>query len=201
MMKIILMSLLMVQIIIFFLDEVFKIDLKDNKIKIFLYVIIPIIIYMLYVKLGLSKEFIMYSILIGFLIVISIVDYYTMYIYDITTISGIIVQGFIILITRGIIIDHLMGLVFGFMIPYIVVKITKGVGSGDIGVYALCCFCIGIEKCIYIIPISFIIGGIYGMYMLITKKKRVGSYVPLAPWISLGTLAVIFLEQNSMLLI
>lgn len=98
----------MVQIIIFFLDEVFKIDLKDNKIKIFLYVIIPIIIYMLYVKLGLSKEFIMYSILIGFLIVISIVDYYTMYIYDITTISGIIVQGFIILITRGIIIDHLM---------------------------------------------------------------------------------------------
>lgn len=90
----------MVQIIIFFLDEVFKVDLKDNKIKIFLYVIIPIIIYMLYVKLGLSKEFIMYSILIGFLIVISIVDYYTMYIYDITTISGIIVQGFIILITR-----------------------------------------------------------------------------------------------------
>lgn len=201
MIKIILISLLMVQIMLFFMDEVFIIDFKNSKIKKQLYVIIPIIVFALYVKLGFNEKFIRYSLLICFLVVISIVDYYTMYIYDITIISGIIVQGFIILITSGIIMNHLLGLIFGFIIPYIMVRITKGIGSGDIGVYALCCFCIGIEKCIYIIPISFIIGGIYGMYMLITKKKRVGSYVPLAPWISLGTLAVIFLEQNSMLLI
>lgn len=201
MIKIILISLLIVQIIIFFIDKVFMINFRNNKNKVFLYLIIPIIIFMLYVKLGLNRELIMYSILICFLIVISIVDYYTMYIYDITIISGIIVQGFIILITRGIIMDHLMGLVFGFMIPYIMVKITKGIGSGDIGVYALCCFCLGFEKCIYIIPISFAIGGIYCIYLLITSKVSKDSYIPFAPWIFLGTLAVIFLQENSVLII
>lgn len=196
MMKIILMSLLMVQIIIFFLDEVFKIDLKDNKIKIFLYVIIPIIIYMLYVKLGLSKEFIMYAVLIGFLIVISIVDYYTMYIYDITIISGIIIQGFILLITKDIIMNHILGLIFGFIIPYILVKLTKGIGSGDIGVYALCCFCVGINRCLFLIPMSFIFGSIYGVYLLVIKKKSRKSYIPFAPCIFLATVFLIVSKPN-----
>lgn len=196
MMKIILMSLLIVQIIIFFLDEVFKIDLKDNKIKIFLYVIIPIIIYMLYVKLGLSKEFIMYAVLIGFLIVISIVDYYTMYIYDITTISGIIIQGIILLLTKDKLDNYILGLLIGFMIPYIMVKLTKGIGSGDIGVYALCCFCIGLDKSLYMIPMSFIIGAIYGIYLLLIKKQSKKSYMPFAPCIFLATTIVILTQQN-----
>ena len=186
----------MVQVIIYFTHELFIIDLNNNKIKLLLYIIIPMVISMLYVKLGLSREFIMYSILINFLVVISIVDYYTMYIYDITIISGIIVQGFIILITRGIMINHLMGLIFGFIIPYIMLKITKGIGSGDVGVYALCCFCIGIEKCIYIIPISFIMGGIYCIYLLITDKKSRYSHIPFTPWILLGTVVVMFLNNN-----
>lgn len=196
MIKIILISLLMVQIMLFFMDEVFIIDFKNSKIKKQLYVIIPIIVFALYVKLGFNEKFIRYSLLICFLVVISIVDYYTMYIYDITIISGIIVQGFIILITSGIIMNHLLGLIFGFIIPYIMVRITKGIGSGDIGVYALCCFCIGIEKCIYIIPISFIIGGIYGIYLLIIKKKSKDSYIPFSPCIFLGTLFIMFLQQS-----
>lgn len=186
----------MVQIILFFTYELAEVDFINSKIKKLLYVIIPIVICMLYVKLGLNEEFLRYSILICFLVVISLVDYYTMYIYDITIISGIMVQGFIILMTRGIIINHLLGLIFGLIIPYIMVRITKGIGSGDVGVYALCCFCIGIGNCIYIIPISFMIGGIYGVYLLITKKKSKDSYIPFAPCILLGTLFIMFLHQS-----
>lgn len=196
MIKIILISLLMVQIILFFVKEIGKIDINTLRFINILYVIVPIIIVMLYVKLGFNEEFLRYLILICFLIVISMIDYYTMYIYDVTIISGIIIQGFVLLVINDDIVNHTLGLIFGFIIPYIMVKLTKGIGSGDIGVYALCCFCIGIEKSIYMIPLSFVIGGIYGTYLLIGKKKNKNSYMPFAPCISLATTFIILSRQN-----
>ena len=196
MIKIILISVLIVQVILFFVKEIGKIDINRLRFINILYVIISITIALLYVKLDLTKEFLRYLILICFLIVISIIDYYTMYIYDITIISGIIIQGFILLVIKGDIVNHTLGLIFGFIIPYIMVRLTKGIGSGDIGVYALCCFCIGIEKSILMIPLSFVIGGIYGAYLLIGKKKNKNSYMPFAPCISLATIFIILSYQN-----
>lgn len=196
MIKIILISLLIVQIIIFFVKEIGKIDINRIRSINVLYVIMPIIIAMLYVKLGFTEEFLRYLILICFLIVISMIDYYTMYIYDITIISGIIIQGFILLVIKDDIVNHTLGLIFGFIIPYIMVKLTKGIGLGDVGVYALCCFCIGIEKSIHMIPLSFVLGGIYGAYLLIGKKKNKHSYMPFAPCISLATTFIILSQQN-----
>ncbi|MGL5641449.1 MAG: prepilin peptidase [Paraclostridium sp.] len=196
MIKIMLISLLMVQVIQFTVKEIFKIEVDETKLVRIVYIIVPTVILALYVKLGFNEEFLRYSILICFLLVISIIDYYTMYIYDITIISGIIIQGFILLTTKDIIINHILGLIFGFIIPYIMVKLTKGVGSGDIGVYALCCFCIGIEKCIYMIPISFMIGGIYGVYLIVLKKKSKDSYMPFAPCIFLATIFVMLSQQR-----
>lgn len=196
MIKIILLSVLIVQIVLFFVKEIGKIDINRLRFINILYVIISIIIAMLYVKLGLTEEFLRYLILICFLIVISMIDYYTMYIYDITIISGIIIQGFILLVIKDDIVNHTLGLIFGFIIPYIMVKLTKGIGSGDIGVYALCCFCIGIEKSIYMIPLSFTLGGMYGAYLLIGKKKNKNSYMPFAPCISLATIFIILSRQN-----
>ncbi len=196
MIKIILISVLIVQVILFFVKEIGKIDINRLRFINILYVIISITIALLYVKLDLTKEFLRYLILICFLIVISIIDYYTMYIYDITIISGIIIQGFILLVIKGDIVNHTLGLIFGFIIPYIMVRLTKGIGSGDIGVYALCCFCIGIEKSILMIPLSFVIGGIYGAYLLIGKKKNKNSYMPFAPCISLATIFIILSHQN-----
>lgn len=192
MVSIILISLIMVKLIIFCLNLILDETVQNKRLIIFLYFILPLINIMLYVKLGMTNSFVMYSILISFLIVISIVDFYTMYIYDIIVISGIIVQGFIIILTESIFLNHLIGLIYGFIIPYIIFKLIKGIGSGDIGVYALCCFCIGITNCIYLIPISFVIGAIYAIYLLIFKRKSKHSYFPFTPCILLGTLMTIF---------
>lgn len=196
MIKIILLSFLMVQLIQFSIKELFEIKIDEGKFAKILYIITPIIILALYVKLGLNEEFFRYSLLVCFLVVISIIDYYTMYIYDITIISGIIIQGIILLLAKNNIIYHILGLAFGFIIPYIMVKLTKGVGSGDIGVYTLCCFCIGIEKSIYMMPISFIIASIYGVYLLLFKNKSKNSYMPFAPCIFLATTFVMLSQQN-----
>lgn len=192
MIKILLLSLLMIKIVQFSIEEIFKIEVYKKII----YFILPIVILLFYVKLGFNEDFLRYSLLACFLLVISIIDYYTMYIYDITIISGIIIQGFILLITKDIIMNHILGLIFGFIIPYILVKLTKGIGSGDIGVYALCCFCVGINRCLFLIPMSFIFGSIHGIYLLFIKKKSRKSYIPFAPCIFLSTVFLIVSKPN-----
>lgn len=196
MIKIIILSLVMVQITHYIIIKVSEIKINNNEIIKFLYITIPILILMLYMKHGLTEDFLRYSALICFLIVISTIDYYTMYIYDITIISGIIIQGIILLLTKNKLDNYILGLLIGFIIPYIMVKLTKGIGSGDIGVYALCCFCIGIEKSLYMIPISFIIGAVYGLYLLLIKKQSKKSYMPFAPCIFLATTIVILTQQS-----
>lgn len=196
MINIIILSLIMVQITHFTIIKTSEININNSEVIKFLYVTIPLLISMLYMKHSFTEEFLRYSILICFLIVISIIDYYTMYIYDITIISGIIIQGIILLLTKDKLDNYILGLLIGFMIPYIMVKLTKGIGSGDIGVYALCCFCIGLDKSLYMIPMSFIIGAIYGIYLLIIKKQSKKSYMPFAPCIFLATTIVILTQQN-----
>lgn len=186
----------MVQITHYTIIKTCEIKINNNEIIKFLYLTIPLLISTLYVKHNLTEDFLRYSILICFLIVISIIDYYTMYIYDITVISGIIIQGIILLLTKNKLDNHILGLIIGFIIPYIMVKLTKGIGSGDIGVYALCCFCIGLDNSLYMILISFIIGAIYGIYLLLIKKQSKNSYMPFAPCIFLATTIVILTQQN-----
>ena len=198
MIKIILLSLIMVQLIQYSIIQVSEKEINQSEIARVLYIITPLLISMLYMKHSLNEEFLRYSILICFLIVISTIDYYTMYIYDITIISGIIIQGIILLITKDNLDSHILGLLIGFIIPYIMVKLTKGVGSGDVGVYALCCFCIGIERSLEMIVISVVIGGIYAIYMMVVKKLSSKSYMPFAPCIFLATIIVILTQQNIM---
>lgn len=196
MINIIILSLIMVQITHFAIIKTSEININNSEVRRFLYITIPLLMSMLYMKHSLTEEFLRYSILICFLIVISTIDYYTMYIYDITIISGIIIQGIILLLTKDKLDNYILGLLIGFMIPYIMVKLTKGIGSGDIGVYALCCFCIGLDKSLYMIPMSFIIGAIYGIYLLLIKKQSKKSYMPFAPCIFLATTIVILTQQN-----
>ncbi len=201
MIKILILSLIMVQIAHYSIQQLQEVNIDKNRIIKVLYALIPLSVIMLYMKHGLDEKFLRYSILICFLIVISTIDYYTMYIYDITIISGIIIQGIVLLITKSEFSNHIIGLLIGFIIPYIMVKLTKGIGSGDIGVYALCCFCIGIDLSIYMIPISFIIGAIYGIYLLLIKGMSKKSYMPFAPCIFLATIIVILTQQNIMSII
>ncbi len=106
-------------------------------------------------------------VLIPFLIIISIVDYYTIYVYDITIVSGIIVQGIIFgffNIAQFDYINHIFGLLIGFIIPYIIAKLTKGLGYGDVGLYSLCCFALGNNYGFYVIVLSFILAFLFLLF-------------------------------------
>ena len=168
-----------------------------NKILIFLpNMIIPILIY---TKYELTMQSISYMLLIPFLTMISIVDFRTTYVYDITILSGIIMQSVIFLFNKNLNITsmgHIKGLFIAIVLSYILAKVTKSLGDGDIGFYGLCAFVLGDQYCLYMIFLSFMVSSIYGGYVLLRKQKSIKSSIPFTPFISLATILIILTQKD-----
>lgn len=195
--------ILIISIIISYIcsKQLYKIcdELNRNKINtILIYLTTISSIILIYYKYGLNTESIKYISLMPFIIIISIIDYHTTYIYDITVLSGIIIQGAIFLITINTetnINSHILALIIGIVVPYILAITTKGLGKGDIGVYSLCCFALGHNYAMYLIALSFVIASIYCMYILIIKSDKIRK-IPFAPFISLATVTIILTNYD-----
>jgi len=166
-------------------DELTK--TKSNTIIIYTLMILSMVL--IYQKYGITPQSIKYLSLIPFIIIISIIDYHTTYIYDITVISGILIQGIIFLIEPDI-KKYLLAFIIGIIVPYILAKTTKGLGEGDIGLYGLCCFALGKNYSLYLIALSFILASIYCVYILFRKSDKIRK-IPFAPFISLATVLII----------
>ena len=182
--------------IIYKLDNCINKNLT-NKILIFLpNMIIPILIY---TKYELTMQSISYMLLIPFLTMISIVDFRTTYVYDITILSGIIMQSVIFLFNKNLNITsmgHIKGLFIAIVLSYILAKVTKSLGDGDIGFYGLCAFVLGDQYCLYMIFLSFMVSSIYGGYVLLRKQKSIKSSIPFTPFISLATILIILTQKD-----
>ncbi|CED92788.1 MAG: prepilin peptidase [Romboutsia sp.] len=173
-------------------DQIYKIcnelpKTKSNTIIIYILMILSMVL--TYQKYGITQQSVKYLSLIPFIIIISIIDYHTTYIYDITILSGIIIQCGVFLISPDVKM-YITALLIGIIIPYILAKITKGLGEGDIGLYGLCCFALGKNYSIYLIFLSFILASIYCVYILLTKGDKIRK-IPFAPFISLATILII----------
>ncbi|MEG0180437.1 MAG: prepilin peptidase [Terrisporobacter sp.] len=182
--------------IIYNLDINIDKNLSNNILILLPNMIIPILIYS---KYELSVETLSYIMLIPFLTLISIIDYRTTYVYDITIVSGIIMQCVIFLVTNHFnnnSMNHLKGLLVGVVISYIVMKITEALGEGDIGFYGLCCFVLGVQYSLYMMLLSSILASLYGIYLILTKTKSLKSSIPFTPFISLATILVMLTESD-----
>ena len=196
--------ILIVFIILSFLSEkiIYKLDNSldknlINKVLIFLpNMIIPILIYNKYET---SMQTLSYMMLVPFLIIISIMDFRTIYVYDIVILSGIIMQSVILLLSKELrmgLMGNIKGLCTGAILSYFLAKITKSLGDGDILFYGLCAFVLGKKYCLYLIFLSFIVGSIYGIFILLTRKKSIKSEIPFTPFISLATILIILTQDN-----
>lgn len=196
--------ILIVFIILSFLSEkiIYKLDNSldknlINKVLIFLpNMIIPILIYNKYET---SMQTLSYMMLVPFLIIISIMDFRTIYVYDIVILSGIIMQSVILLLSKELrmgLMGNIKGLCIGAILSYFLAKITKSLGDGDILFYGLCAFVLGKKYCLYLIFLSFIIGSIYGIFILLTRKKSIKSEIPFTPFTSLATILIILTQDN-----
>ena len=106
---------------------------------------------------------IVYFIFFVLAIIISLIDYYTMYVYDILVFSGIIIQSVVKIVNGNveILVDSVLAGLLCALISYLIVKATNMMGTGDVGVYSLCAMTIGFKSSLSLIPGSFLVSAIF----------------------------------------
>lgn len=175
-------------------------DIDKNKTRDTLVNLVTVVLLILiYSKYKFSFEFFKYSVLIYFLMVISIIDYYTTYIYDVVIIGGILI-GMIFLVISYFsgyqYATYLHGMVFGIISSSLLILLTRSMGWGDVEVYALCCLYIGFDYSLIMMMLSFIVGSIYGICSIILKDKSKKDIIPFAPSIAIATILVVLTEYG-----
>lgn len=172
---------------------------KTNLNTIIVYTVTILSINLIYYRYRITSESINYIALIPFIITISIIDYHTTDIYDITILNGIIIQGVIFIMTirfESDYLSHIMALGVGFLVPYILAKITKGLGTGDVGLFSLCCFTLGHDFSILLIIMAYLICSFYCLFLFIIKSDKIRKTIPFAPFISLATILIMIINYD-----
>lgn len=121
-------------------------------------------------------------------IIISLIDYYTMYVYDILIFSGIIIQSVVKIINGNaeILVDSVLAGLLCALVSYLIVKATNMMGTGDIGVYALCAMTIGFESSLSLIPGSFLVSAIFLIIRFICGNRD--KKIAFAPYIIIAAI-------------
>lgn len=121
-------------------------------------------------------------------IIISLIDYYTMYVYDILVFSGIIIQSVVKIVNGNveILVDSVLAGLLCALISYLIVKVTNMMGTGDIGVYALCAMTIGFKSSLSLIPGSFLVSAIFLIIRFICGNRD--KKIAFAPYIIIAAI-------------
>ncbi|MBU5336321.1 prepilin peptidase [Intestinibacter bartlettii] len=170
----------------------------SNSIIVYLTSIITSLL--IYNKYEITLDSISYFLLIPFIVVISIIDFRTSFVYDITVVSGIIVQSVVFILSKiplEELVDHCEGLIIGLLLSFFMCKLTKAIGEGDIGFYGLCCFVLGAKHSLNVFALSFLLTSIFGI-LIILKQNRINLKVrvPFTPFISMATILIMLTQYD-----
>ncbi len=139
-------------------------------------------------RFGWSLEFFEYIIFASLLIAVGFTDLFYGVVPDLIVIPGSIV-GFVFSIIRGkkVFFSSLFGalLLFGFFV--IVILLTKGgMGEGDATFGAMIGSFIGLQFSVATLIISFILGSIVGILLMIFMKKKGKDTMPFGPYLAIS---------------
>lgn len=153
----------------------------------------------LYLAYGLTFVFLKYAALASFLIVIGMIDYDTTDVYSVTTYSAIAVGVIFIFI------NYFMGLgfktyIYGGILAggviALIILLTGGMGWGDFEIALMCGLYLGFASSVVLILSSFIIGGVTGVFLILTKRKTRKDYIPFGPSIAAAALFTMFFGER-----
>lgn len=158
-----------------------------------------IIYLIIYSHFGFSLELFFYAIIFSILIVITIIDLQHMIIPDILVIfilgSTIIYKlvSYLLYSNPPELLNSLGGLVLSALLFIIIIIVSKGgMGGGDLTLIGALGFILGIKMIFLTIFLSFILGAIISIFLLITKIKRKKDPIPFGPFIILGFIITAF---------
>lgn len=154
-------------------------------------------IYMVY---GLSLEFSKYILLASLLIVIGIIDLDTTDIYFSTTLTGIIISIIFILLSKYFYGESILNYVYGGLVAGgfigIIILTTKGMGWGDAELFFMIGLYLGLKLAVIALILSFIIGSICSILLIISRKKSRKDLIPFGPFISISSVFALLLGEK-----
>ena len=136
-------------------------------------------------------QFIFYSILFFFLIIITFVDLRCKIIPDSITLSGIII-GLIFNFLNKNFLPALYGAVLGGGILFLIAVISKGgMGGGDVKFLAMLGAFFGWRKVLFILFLASLFGSLVGGYLILFKKKSRKTAIAFGPFLSLAAFIIL----------
>lgn len=152
----------------------------------------------IYIEYGISINTIKYIVLVSMLIIIGMIDFDTTDVYDSTIITGA-AAGVIFAIAAWVLKTDVLSLVFGALLGSgviaLIIILTKGMGWGDAEICFIGGLFLGFKLTIVMMFLSFIIGGVSGIILLLLKLKTRKDYIPFGPSIALAGIMTVFFGQ------
>lgn len=154
-----------------------------------------IIYLLLFLYSGLTINFIFYSFIISILIIISFIDYFHQIIPDglvlLILVSTIIYKAFIYIVYKTPLsfLDSISSFIGAGLLFFIIALVSNGgMGGGDIKLSAVLGFILGLKKTLLNILLSFIIGAVFSIILLLSGKKGRKDAIPFGPFINISFL-------------
>ncbi len=158
---------------------------------------------LLFLKFGLSLNYLFYFSFVAALIVITVIDLYHQIIPDVISIPGIGVGLFGALIVPHItFFNSLLGILLGGGSLFVVATLyqwlfkREGMGGGDVKLLAMIGAFLGWEAVILTILLSSLIGSITGIIIMVIKGKDFKYAIPFGPFLSLGAVIALFYKSE-----
>lgn len=149
----------------------------------------------IYFKYGLNVDSVKYFIFSCFLIVIGLIDFDTTDVYLKTTLPSIII-GIVFIGINYFLGNEFTTFIFGGVLTggiiALIILITGGMGWGDFEICLFSGLFLGFKPSIIMLFFSFVIGGAFGVFLIITKRKSRKDYIPFGPYIAIGAFISMF---------
>ena len=103
----------------------------------------------------------------------------------------------IILLINNFYFFDIFNFLFLILLFHILYYLSKGgLGYGDIKVYCVLAINLNIFESIYLLAFTFVYAGFFALSLLILKKVKKGTKIPLVPFITLSYLTIILIREG-----
>lgn len=145
-----------------------------------------------YYRTGLNINLVVHLLLVSLLIIIAFIDLDHLIIPHSLTITGMFIAlGWQLYSGSLAWTSMILGFGIGFGMPGII-ALFGGMGGGDVMLGGMFGLFLGFKYTLTLLMISFIIGGIYSIFMLATKKKKGKEMVAFGPFLVIAGLIVLW---------
>ena len=157
----------------------------------------------LFLKFGMSWEYLLYFLFLSALIVITVIDLYHQIIPDVISLPGVGIGLLASLVLPHLkFLNSLTGVLLGGGSLFLVATLyqwffkREGMGGGDVKLLAMVGAFLGWKAVILTILFSSFIGSITGIIFIAVKGRDLKYAIPFGPFLSLGAVLSLFLGEE-----